>query len=146
VFSLLCRLCSLLCELVNTDRLAARLGEIPSSTGARWQLYLEAYHVLVVLLSYHRLYPRALKDEVRMVVARLAAAGLFCGIALRHFDIFSARPCPAADLELQEGASVQVAEPHQAVHIRPAPVHAGAAAGMACTDFLVLLIPFVSSC
>jgi hypothetical protein len=68
---------------VNTDRLAARLGEIPSSTGARWQLYLEAYHVLVVLLSYHRLYPRALKDEVCMVVARLAGAGLFCGIAWR---------------------------------------------------------------
>lgn len=55
----------MLCELIMKDKLASNVVDIPSSTGARWQLYLEAYHMLVVLLSYHRLYPRSLKDEVR---------------------------------------------------------------------------------
>lgn len=60
------------------DRIACYVIDIPT-TGARWQLYLEAYHVLTVLLSYHRAFSRSLKDEV-------------C-VQLRQLLRFSSREC-----------------------------------------------------
>ncbi|KNC73956.1 hypothetical protein SARC_13487, partial [Sphaeroforma arctica JP610] len=56
-------LCSILCGLIKKDYLAFHVVNIPSPGGSRWQLYVHAYHILVLLVSYQQTFGQAMKGR-----------------------------------------------------------------------------------
>eukprot|EP01134_Creolimax_fragrantissima_P000767 CFRG0767T1 len=57
-------LCQSLCGLIMKDKLAFHVVNIPSPGGSRWQLYVFAYHILVLMVSYQQAFSRSLKDDL----------------------------------------------------------------------------------